>query len=325
MLSFPFFPYNPSMRFPGQRWIAAALVLLALAVFAGTLRNDFVNWDDDEYVVKNELIRRLDAKNVAGMFRSTNVSVYWAPITILSYAVDHAFWGLRPFGYHLTNTLLHALCTLLLYLLFCRILGRGDPDAARVPAGLAAALFAIHPVQVESVAWVSERKNVLAMALLLAAFLAWIRATRGRVRPGAYAAFLALLAAALLAKLHAAILPPLILLYEWIEGPARPDARPSAARRVLTSALLQLGKLDEAEKEIREALRIDPRDARANYDLARLAARRGDRETGLRALTRLHEGGFRDAGRLRSDPDLAFLMADPRVAALLGQMEGERP
>jgi hypothetical protein len=135
------------------------------------------------------------------MFRPRSVVVgNWAPVTILSLSLDYAIWGRRPFGYHLTNLVLHA---------------------------IAAALFAIHPVQVESVAWVAERKNVLGMSLLLTAFLAWLRVTKNRWRPGAYAAFLLFFAAALLAKAQAVFLPPLLLLYEWIE---RPPPRPSARR-----------------------------------------------------------------------------------------------
>lgn len=218
------------MRIPRHHWIPAALALLALSVFAGALQNDFVNWDDDKYVTKNELIQRLDAQSLSEIFTVVYFHT-WEPVKILSYAIDYAIWGLRPFGYHLTNCLLHALCTVLLYLLLCRILGRGDPGSARAPSALAAALFAIHPVQVESVAWISERKNVLGMALFLAAFLAWLRATRAHVRPGTYVAFLALFAAALMTKLHAVILPPFLVLYEWIENPARPDARPSRVKR----------------------------------------------------------------------------------------------
>jgi Flp pilus assembly protein TadD len=202
---------------------AAALALLAVLVFWGGVRHGFTNWDDNKYVTENPLVLSLEPENLRAIF--TRVVFHtWAPLNILSYAIDHAVWGMRAPGYHLTNVLLHALCVVLLYLLVQRILGRGDPMAARFPAAVAAGLFAIHPVQVESVAWIAERKNVLGMAFLLGAFLAWIRATDGRFRPMSYAAFLLLLAAALMVKVHAAILAPLVLLYEWIERETGPEA-----------------------------------------------------------------------------------------------------
>jgi hypothetical protein len=93
-------------------------------------------------------------------------------------------------------------------------------------------LFAIHPVQVESVAWVAERKNVLGMTLLLGAFLAWRRTIRGSFHPFAYALFLTLLAGALLSKAQAVILPPLLVLYEWIERPRAPQGNLPLAKRL---------------------------------------------------------------------------------------------
>jgi hypothetical protein len=128
-----------------EKRIAAGLALLAALVFAGSLRNGLTNWDDDYYVTQNTLIERLDPAGIREIFgRSIVFMNNCAPVTILSYAVDHALWERRPFGYHLTNVLLHVLCTLLLYALLRRILGRGDPGGA---AALAAGLFAIHPVQ----------------------------------------------------------------------------------------------------------------------------------------------------------------------------------
>ncbi len=212
-----------------RRAIPLVLALIAVLVFAGSLRNGLTNWDDDNYVTESPLILRLDPPGLRQIFTSV-VYHTWAPATILSYAVDHAVFGMRPSGYHLTNVLLHALCTVLLYLLLCRILSPVDPGAAALPATFAAALFAIHPVQVESVAWVAERKNVLGMALLLGSFLAWLRATGERFRPPAYAACLLLLAGSLMAKSHAVILPPLLALYEWIER------RPSGARGLRPAA-----------------------------------------------------------------------------------------
>ncbi len=223
-------PMPPAPR----RAIPLALALIAFLVFAGSLRNGLTNWDDDIYVTDNTLIERLDPEGIREIFVKQIVfNANVAPLTILSYAVDYAFWERRPAGYHLTNMLLHILCTLLLYRLLHRILGRGDPGAATIPAALAAGLFAIHPVQVETVAWVSERKNLLGMILLLATFLAWLRATDGRFRMGWWVAFLALFAASMLSKAQAVFLPPLLFLYDWIERTDTERGRLSLQRRFL--------------------------------------------------------------------------------------------
>jgi tetratricopeptide (TPR) repeat protein len=219
--------------------VPAALALLALGVFAGSLGHQFTNWDDQEYVTGNALIRKLDPGAIRQMFRPSSVKLgNWAPVTILSYA----------------------LATVLLYLLLCRLLARGDPHASKVPAAVAAALFAVHPVQVESVAWVAERKNMLGMVFLLAAFLCWVRATRGRLRVGAYAAFLGFFTVSLLSKAHALILPPLLVLYEWIERPSggRPGLPPIARAALLIPAFalaVWIGRLTLEAQSVMERAR----------------------------------------------------------------------
>lgn len=203
-----------------HRMVGVVLAIAALLVFATTLGNGFTDWDDPLYVTKNVFIEHLDGRNFRELVRIDGpFGGQWGPLTMLSLALDHAIWGKRALGYHLTNVLLHAITTLLLFALLRRILGRGDPDAGTLPAAVAAGLFAIHPVQVESVAWISERKNVLAMPLMLAAFLAWLRATDRGFNPFAWAMSLVLLTASLLAKTQALILPPLLLLHDWIERP----------------------------------------------------------------------------------------------------------
>jgi len=220
--------------------VPAGLTLLALLAFAGALRLGFTNWDDDKYVTTNPLILRLDAPSIREMFRTTSVFAgNWAPLTILSYAIDHAVWGERPVGYHLTNVLLHALCTLLLFRLLVALLGERVSGGAEASAAIAVVLFAVHPVQVETVAWVSERKNLLAMAFFLGAFLEWIRFEREGRTPTAIV-FLLLYAAALLAKAHAVILVPLLVIRGWTAP------RGSAARRARAAPALRASVLAAA-------------------------------------------------------------------------------
>jgi hypothetical protein len=117
---------------------------------------------------RNELIRSVGVLGIARIFSRFHFSDY-APITLLSYAFDYSLWGLNPLGYHLTNILLHALNSVLLFRLFAGI-------ARSAWIGLVtAALFASHPVQVEAVAWMAQRKTLLAMALFLLSFIWHVR------------------------------------------------------------------------------------------------------------------------------------------------------
>lgn len=228
------------MQFRKEIAIPILLASAAFLVFSGVLRNGFTDWDDTFYVTDNIHIRSLTWDNLRELVRVDGpFGSYWTPAAMVSYTLDHAAWGLTPAGFHLTNLLLHALDTALLYHLIRRILRGREGYAATLPAVIAAGLFAIHPVQVETVAWISERKNVLAMAFFCGSFLAWLRATEGEFRAGAYAGFLLLFALSVTAKTHSVILPVLVFLYEWIErpGPAEdPDGgsrSPGFARRLI--------------------------------------------------------------------------------------------
>ena len=130
------------------------ILLIVFGAFSSCLKNGFVNWDDDSYVVNNTSISSVSAANLQSIFSSFFVGHY-QPLTILSYALDHHFYKLNPLGYHLTNLILHLLNSLLvLYLIY---LLSGNIGVSFITA----ILFGIHPLHVESVAWVSERKDVL--------------------------------------------------------------------------------------------------------------------------------------------------------------------
>ena len=190
-------------------WIACGLVLLVVAVFQQVRHHDFVNLDDGIYVVRNPA---LDEGLSARLLIDTFTTPFFAnliPITLLSYHVDRALWGMWTGGYLLTNLALHALATCLLFAALRRMTGRDGPSA------FVAAVFAIHPLHVETVAWVSERKGVLAGAFWMAGLLAYARYTE---RPGAlrYAAILACLALGLLSKPILVTFPiALLLLDHW--------------------------------------------------------------------------------------------------------------
>jgi hypothetical protein len=171
-------------------WLIPALVAgVTLVTFLPALRCGFVNWDDDRNLIANPMFRGFDADRLAWMF-TTFYGGHYQPLTWLSYAVDHAVWGMRPVGYHLTNTLLHTLCAVLFYVVAIRVLTRvtDRPGPEREPllrsgeavvkwaAGFAALLFAVHPLRVESVVWATERRDVLSGVFFLASLLAYMRA-----------------------------------------------------------------------------------------------------------------------------------------------------
>ncbi len=200
----------------------ALLVLAVLAAYLPAMRGGFV-WDDDDYVVNNQTLR--SPGGLAQIwFQPGSVPQYY-PLVHTTFWIEYRLWGLRPFGYHLVNVLLHATVSLLLVAVLRRL---------RVPgAWLAGALFALHPVHVESVAWITERKNVLSGFFYLLAMLAFFRfapAERGEVREihrrRWYLLSIGLFLCALLSKTVTATLPAsLLLLGIWKRGrPTRADA-----------------------------------------------------------------------------------------------------
>jgi tetratricopeptide (TPR) repeat protein len=138
--------------------ICLALVLLTIIAFWPLKDCGFINVDDDAYVYKNDYVQQgLSWKSIQWAFSadSSSVAGHWHPITWLSLMLDYEFFGLNPYGYHLTNLFFHILNAILLFLIFHRM------TKAIWQSAFVAALFAIHPLHVESVAWVTERKDVL--------------------------------------------------------------------------------------------------------------------------------------------------------------------
>jgi tetratricopeptide (TPR) repeat protein len=135
--------------------ICLLLVLTILVVFWQGVKNDFTNFDDNQYVTENQHVQAgLTWKNLVWAFTTTK-AVNWHPLTWLSHMLDCQLYGLNPAGHHLTNVLLHSASTILLFLVLQWMTG------ARWRSAFVAALFAVHPLHVESVAWVAERKDVL--------------------------------------------------------------------------------------------------------------------------------------------------------------------
>jgi tetratricopeptide (TPR) repeat protein len=188
---------------------AAAIAGVTLLAYAGSFAGEFVS-DDLAGVRDNPLLRSLAWSNVKRIFASFDDSNY-IPLKVLSLAVDHRLWGPEPWGFHATNLALHVGCALWIYAILLRF------ELATGAAFLVALLWAVHPLQVESVAWVSERKNVLSGFFFFATFWAYLVYSHGRGarrRAGAYLGALALYVLALLSKMNTMVLPALFLAYE---------------------------------------------------------------------------------------------------------------
>jgi tetratricopeptide (TPR) repeat protein len=207
---------------------ALGLVALVVAVFRPVLDAGFVNWDDDLIVTGNARYRGLDLGHLRWMATSLHGG-HWEPLTWLSLAVDHALWGMDPRGYHATALALHAVNAVLVFALARALF----PALRTAGAAAAAALFAVHPLRVESVAWVSERRDVLSASLFLLATLLWVRHARrggGAFASGALIASVAAFALALAAKASGLAFPLIFLALDvWPTGRLRALGR----RRVL--------------------------------------------------------------------------------------------
>ena len=207
--------------------LSGVLVLLGLVAFWRSVAFDFVNWDDVSYVQQNDLIRSWSPSNLWGVATET-VTRNYGPLTIFSFLIDHSIWGLNPCGYHATNVLLHLVNGVLVFLLLRQMTGNS------FVAWLTAALFLVHPVQIESVVWTSSRKG-----LLCSAFMLW--AAIIRLRPEVTAKqdawYVGLLIAALLSKALAIVFPPIVLLYDLL---IRREKSATAIARQVIPGLLSL-------------------------------------------------------------------------------------
>jgi tetratricopeptide (TPR) repeat protein len=225
--------------------VAAAVTFL---VFSSTLGHGFVNWDDDVYVMANPAVQPGPGQGIASAFSRFFYYAY-IPVTLLSHAADVELWGLRPRGHHLTNVLLHSANAAWVFLLVLLLLersplgeerlrrgnGRFEPLGSFVVGALVASLlFAVHPLRAESVAWISDRKDLLCAFFLVPSVAAYVlyAGRPGRRSFGWYGTSFALFLLAVLSKSIAVVLPVLLLLLDvlWLRR------RERASRLVLEKA-----------------------------------------------------------------------------------------
>jgi len=207
---------SPADRLPAwlsalwnRSWLLGLILVLSTVLVYLPARHGGFIWDDDVYVTDNPLLTAPDGlKRIWFSFDSPS---QYFPLTYTTFRLEHGLWGSNPAGYHWVNILLHAANALLVWRLLRRL---GLPGA-----WLAAALFALHPVHVESVAWITERKNVLSLFFLLLAALAWIEFLEERPQGSRryYGLALVLYTLALFAKTTACTLPAALVLVLWLQ------------------------------------------------------------------------------------------------------------
>src|SRR6266496_2455503 len=188
--------------------VCVGLLAVTWAVFGQTLTHDFVNFDDHVYVYENPLvIRGLSTEGIIGAFIHTHAR-NWHPLTTISHMLDCQLYGLKAGGHHLTNVILHTISVLLLFLLLKQMTG------AVWQSAFVAALFAIHPLHVESVVWIAERKDVLSAAFFMLTLVAYARYARA---PSAlrYLLVAVFLAFGLMSKPMLVTLPFVLLLLDY--------------------------------------------------------------------------------------------------------------
>jgi len=233
-----------NQRFVQKIWkyrilLALSVSAAAFLVYLPALRNDFVNWDDDLYVYENQHISSIDMVFLKWAF-SDFYGSNWHPLTWMSHAMDCTLWGLNPVGHHLTNIILHAVNTFLVVILVSRLsessewITTGGTAAGSykemkimIMAGVTGLLFGLHPLHVESVAWIAERKDLLCALFTLASIIVYANYVKAKTRVEAkttlfsrffdkrYLIALGIFALALLSKPMAMTLPAVLLVLDW--------------------------------------------------------------------------------------------------------------
>jgi len=184
------------------------ILVITFLSFYPSLKNGFVNWDDNEYVIENSSIHSLSLKNLKNIFSSFCLGNYH-PVTMTSYALEYQFFKLNPFAYHCTNLFIHLLNSLLVFWLILILSGN------IFVSFLTAVLFGVHPLHVESVAWISERKDVLYSFFSLSAIISYLYFFKKSAGKYYYLSII-LFVLSLLSKSMAVTLPLLLLLMDYL-------------------------------------------------------------------------------------------------------------
>ncbi len=217
------------MSFIYRHKIPVLLFVLGILMFSCTLDSELLfSWDDNRYLEDNTLVRQFQIGKIF-------TEAYWGsyiPVTLFTYALEYKMWGLHPNGYHVVNTVIHALNGVLVFFFLFFLTRR------RAAAVIGAVLFIVHPVQVESVAWVAQRKNLLSMFFFLWAFISHIRSRQEDSKGWLYAAWLFYLLS-VLSKPAVVGAPILFMAYDYFW--ARISLRKTILSAIVPAAIAVFG------------------------------------------------------------------------------------
>ena len=194
-----------------QSWfLLAGILLITIFVYSGATKNDWTNWDDTGYVLENDLIKNLQTNTISDFFTFSQVMGNYHPLTMLSLALDWKMYGEKAKGFHLTSIFFHLLNSCLVFLLIRMLLEN------QWAAAIVSLLFAIHPAHTESVAWVSERKDVLYVFFYLMSLCAYIIYSKSKtILSYLFCGFAFVLS--LLSKGQAVTLPVVLILIDYLK------------------------------------------------------------------------------------------------------------
>ena len=214
------------------------IIIITFLTFSGTLGHEFVSWDDKAYFVENHLVRTFSP----AIFWTYDPELY-IPITFLSFQINHALFGLNPFWFHLTSLIIHILNALLVFWLGLLILKK------RYLAVFVALIFAVHPINTETVAWVSARKELLSTFFMLSSLLAYIKADSKRWM---IVLSLILFTLAMMSKVTAIVLPVILILHHLTNRTRKPNPKIYIPYLILAIvfALIALGGKSEVISQL---------------------------------------------------------------------------
>lgn len=191
--------------------ILIAVILITFIAYYNAIQNDFVNWDDNEYLLENNDIKDLSIHNIKNIFSSFYVNNY-QPFTMLTYAIEYKLSGLNPAVYHLNNIILHLINTLLVFYFIFLLTSRFEI------ASVVSLLFAVHPMHVESVTWIAERKDVLYSLFYLGSLISYIFYKQKGLQTKFYIFSIVLFIFSLLSKSMAVTLPIVLMLIDYFNS-----------------------------------------------------------------------------------------------------------